>query len=140
VIGPTTVIITAAVVGFATGNTLADALVPPLIILAIDTVEANFVQPWLLSRRIVISPIAIFIMVVGLVWMWGPPAAITAVPMLIIFHTVSLHVPSLRPMALLLARETDHGDGTHGLGLRARRQKARAARTATRKAQPAAEG
>src|SRR5262249_51399398 len=128
VIGPTTVIITAAVVGFATGTTLYQMVAPAAIILSLDTVEANFVQPWLLSRRIVINPIAIFIMVIFLVWMWGAAAAITAVPTLIIFHTISLHVPSLRPVALLLARDTDHGDGTHGLGLRARRQKLRAAR------------
>ena len=128
VIGPTTVIIVAAIVGFATGTTLFQTLAPATIILALDTVEANFVQPWLLSRRIVINPIAIFIMVIFLVWMWGPAAAVTAVPTLIIFHTISLHVPSLRPVALLLARDTDHGDGTHGLGLRARRQKMRAAR------------
>lgn len=133
VIGPTTVILTAAIVGFATGDTVMEALLPPVILLAIDSVEANFIQPYLVGKRIVISPVAIFIMVVLLVWMWGAPAAITAVPMLIIFHTISLHVPSLRPVALMLARETDHGDGTHGLGLRARRQKLRAAR----KLQPA---
>jgi len=48
--------------------------------LALNTVEANLVQPWLLSRRIIISPVAIFLTIVALVWMWGPAAAITAVP------------------------------------------------------------
>ena len=120
VIGPAMVILTAVVISFGTGNTLVEWLLPPLILLSIHAVESNIVQPWLLSRRIVVNPLAIFIMVVLLVWMWGPAAAITAVPMLIIFHTISLHVPSLRPVALLLARDTDHGDGTHGLGLRAR--------------------
>jgi predicted PurR-regulated permease PerM len=105
IIGPTTVIVVAAVLGFATANTIAQALAPPLILLALNTVEANLVQPWLLSRRMVISPVAIFLTVVTLVWMWGPAAAITAVPILISFHTAALHVPILRPVGLLLASE-----------------------------------
>jgi predicted PurR-regulated permease PerM len=105
IIGPTTVIVAAALVGFATADTVAQALAPPLILLALNTIEANLVQPWLLSRRIVISPVAIFLTIVTLVWMWGPVAAITAVPGLIFFHTVALHVPALRPVGILLASE-----------------------------------
>jgi predicted PurR-regulated permease PerM len=80
-------------------------LAPPLILLALDTVEANFVQPWVLSRRIVISPIAILLTIVTLVWMWGAAAAITAVPALILVHTIAMHVPALRPIGFLLATE-----------------------------------
>jgi predicted PurR-regulated permease PerM len=111
VIGPTAVIFAAALVGFATGDTLADALAPPLILLGINTIEANLVQPWLLSRRIVLSPIAIFVMVALLLWMWGAAAAITAVPLLIFFQTISLHVPSLRAAGRLLATEYRSGEG-----------------------------
>ena len=110
VIGPTAVILCAALVGFATGETLTQALAPPLVLLAINTVEANLVQPWMLSRRIVISPIAIFVTVALLLWMWGVTAAITAVPLLIFFQTISLHVPSLRPAGRLLATEYVDGE------------------------------
>jgi predicted PurR-regulated permease PerM len=106
VLGPTTVILAAAIVGFAIGDTIGDALVPPLILLAINTIEANVVQPLMLSRRIVISPVAIFLIAVILVWMWGPAAAVAAIPLLIFVHTISLHVPALKPVALLLATET----------------------------------
>lgn len=105
VLGPTSTIVFAGVVGFASANTVTGALAPPLILLALNTVEANLVQPWVLSRRIVISPVAIFLTVVTLVWMWGPIAAITAVPILISFHTVAIHVPALRPVGLLMASE-----------------------------------
>jgi predicted PurR-regulated permease PerM len=109
IIGPTTIIVIAALVGFATAGTITDALLPPLILLAIDTVEAYLVQPWLFSRRLVISPIAIFVTVATLVWMWGPPAAIIAVPALILLHTVLMHVPSTKPFAVLLATEKGNG-------------------------------
>ncbi len=115
VLGPTSAIVFAALVGFASSNTIAGALAPPLILLALNTVEANLVQPWLLSRRIVISPIAIFLTVATLVWMWGPIAAITAVPILISFHTVATHVPALRPVALLMASN----EGAIALGRKA---------------------
>src|SRR5262249_37380820 len=59
VIGPTTVILASALVGLALAPTLAEAAWPPLILLAINTVEANVVQPLLLARRLVVSPIAI---------------------------------------------------------------------------------
>ncbi len=106
IIGPTTIILAAALVGFATQSTFFGAILPPAILLIIDTIEAYLVQPWLLSRRIVVSPVAIFVMVATLVWMWGPAAGIVAVPALILVHAVAMHVPSMRPFALLLATET----------------------------------
>lgn len=108
VIGPTTIIITAALYGIATAPTLVQALIPPAILLGLNTVEANVVQPLLLARRLVVSPIAIFITVATLVWMWGPPSAIVAIPALILIHTIMLHVPSLRPFAMMLATVDGH--------------------------------
>ncbi|HEY1630241.1 MAG TPA: AI-2E family transporter [Rhizomicrobium sp.] len=106
IIGPTTIIISSALVGFATADTLAGAFLPPAILLVIDTIEAYFVQPWLLGRRLVVSPIAIFVMIAVLVWMWGAAAAITAVPILIFIHTVLMHQPHLKPFAMFLATES----------------------------------
>ncbi|HEY2069758.1 MAG TPA: AI-2E family transporter [Rhizomicrobium sp.] len=111
IIGPTLVIVSAGLVGFATATSLAGAFVPVVILLIIDTVEAYFVQPWLVGRRVVVSPIAIFVTIATLVWMWGAPAAITAVPILIFIHTVLLHQPHLKPFAMLLATESPHRHG-----------------------------
>lgn len=107
IIGPTAIIISAAIYGLITGHTIFQMLLPPVLLLSIDTVEAYLVQPWLLSRRIVVSPVAIFVVVATLVWMWGAYAAITAIPALILLHTVAMHVPSMRAFAMLLA--TDEG-------------------------------
>ncbi len=109
IIGPTTIMICALLVGFATEPTIARSVLPFGIIIVIDTIEAYFLQPWLLSRRLVVSPIAIFVTLATLVWMWGAFAAITAVPILILLHTVMSHIPSLRPFARLLA--TEHHTG-----------------------------
>jgi predicted PurR-regulated permease PerM len=111
IIGPTTCIVAATAVGMATADTFAGALVLPAILLGIHALESNLVQPWLVARRLVVSPIAVFAMVATLVWMWGVFAAITAVPILILLHTVMMHVPSLRPFAGLLA--TEHATHPH---------------------------
>lgn len=123
IIGPTTIMICALLVGFATEPTIARSVLPFGIIIVIDTIEAYFIQPWLLSRRLVVSPIGIFVTLATLVWMWGAFAAITAVPILILVHTVMSHIPNLRPFARLLATEHDHGGHAHNHLLEPRRRR-----------------
>lgn len=114
IIGPTCVILAAGLVGLATADTLLGALVLPAILLGIHAIESNVVQPLLVARRLVVSPIAVFAMVAILVWMWGPFASITAVPILILVHTVMMHVASLKPWANLLATEhSTHPNHAH---------------------------
>jgi predicted PurR-regulated permease PerM len=105
ILGSTAIIASAAIYGLITGHTIVQILLPPVLLLSLDTIEAYLVQPWLLSRRIVVSPVAIFLVVAILIWMWGAYAAITAVPALILLHTVAIHVPAMRPFAMLLATE-----------------------------------
>jgi len=104
-IGPTGVILTCALVQFATQPTLADAAVAPIILVAINTLEANFITPLLVSRRTAVSAIAIFLTIALFVWLWGPAASIVAVPILILFTAIAKHVPSLHPYAILLQAE-----------------------------------
>jgi predicted PurR-regulated permease PerM len=123
IIGPTTIMICALLVGFATEPTIARSVLPFGIIIVIDTIEAYFLQPWMLSRRLVVSPIAIFVTLATLVWMWGAFAAITAVPVLILVHTVMSHIPSLKPFARLLATEHQRGGHAHKHLLEPRRRR-----------------
>ncbi|MBS0277862.1 MAG: AI-2E family transporter [Proteobacteria bacterium] len=109
IIGPTTVIVASAIYGLINGHTIWQMALPPVLLLSIDTIEAYLVQPWLLSRRIVVSPVAIFLVVAALVWMWGAYAAITAIPALILLHTIAMHVPAMRPFGMLLATEQGRG-------------------------------
>ena len=118
-IGPTSVILVCVLVQFATQPTLADAAVAPAILLAINTVEANFITPLLVSRRTAVSAIAIFLTIALFVWLWGPAASIVAVPMLILFTAIAKHVPSLQPYAVLLQAE---GGNASEIGNPARHQ------------------
>jgi predicted PurR-regulated permease PerM len=109
-IGPTAVILLCALVQFATQDTIGAAAVAPLILLGINTIESNFVTPFLVSRRIAVSAVAIFLALAVFIWLWGPMASILAVPLLILFHAIAKHVPSLRAYAVMLQAENDHAE------------------------------
>jgi predicted PurR-regulated permease PerM len=103
VIGPTGTIVAAAVVGVATEATLLVGLTGAAILLVINAVESQAIQPWLMARRIEINPVALFVGLAFVVWLWGVPAAIIAAPLLITIYTFSRHTPSLQPIAAILA-------------------------------------
>ena len=106
VVGPTSVIVASAVVGIATQQTLVAGLLGPGILLAINAVESQLVQPWVMARRIELNPVALFVSLAFVVWLWGVPAAIIAAPLLIVIYTFSKHTPALQPIAALLAPVT----------------------------------
>ena len=112
IIGPTTCIVAATAVGMATADHLhrgAGVAGDPV---GHPAVRSNFVQPWLVARRLVVSPIAVFAMVATLCLdVGGVFAAITAVPILILLHTVMMHVPVAAAFAGLLA--TEHATHPH---------------------------
>jgi predicted PurR-regulated permease PerM len=104
-IGPTGTMILCGIVQLITANTLFEAAMGPIIMFVLNLIESNLVTPWLVSRRVAVSSIAIFITVTFFLWLWGAFAAIVAVPMLILFSAVARHVPSLEPFAVLLLPE-----------------------------------
>lgn len=103
VIGPTGTIVAAAVVGIATEPTLLEGMMGAGIMLVINAIESQAVQPWLMARRIEINPVALFVALAFVVWLWGVPAAIIAAPLLIVVYTFSKHTPALAPIASILA-------------------------------------
>jgi predicted PurR-regulated permease PerM len=104
-IGPTGTMILCGIVQLVTANTLYEAALGPLIMFVLNLIESNAVTPWLVSRRVAVSSIAIFLTVTFFLWLWGAFAAIVAVPLLILFSAVARHVPSLEPFAVLLLPE-----------------------------------
>jgi predicted PurR-regulated permease PerM len=106
IIGPTGTIAAAAVVGVATEPTLLGGLTGAAIMLVINAIESQAVQPWLMARRIEINPVALFVALAFVVWLWGIPAAIIAAPLLITIYTFSRYTPALEPIAAVLAPVT----------------------------------
>lgn len=76
-------------------------------ILVIEQVMGNFIDPKLLGKRLAISPLVILVSLLVWSWVWGTVGALIAVPMTVLLIIVFAHVPSLRPVALLLSDEPD---------------------------------
>ncbi len=69
-------------VGLVSFDAPVQALLPPLIYIAVNAFEAYLVTPTILSRRLTINPIAVFLSVLFWGWIWGIPGALIAVPIL----------------------------------------------------------
>ena len=64
------------------------ALIPPMIFVGLHMVEANFVTPMIVGKRLTINPLAILVSLSFWSWVWGTTGALLAVPLLIIMKTI----------------------------------------------------
>ncbi|NUT00115.1 MAG: AI-2E family transporter [Sphingomonas sp.] len=74
--------------GLMTFPDVWSALFPPLIFTGLHLVEANFVTPMIVGKRLTISPLAILVSLSFWAWVWGTTGALLAVPLLIIMKTI----------------------------------------------------
>jgi predicted PurR-regulated permease PerM len=70
----------------------------------LTTVEAYFVTPSLLARRLTLNPVSVFLALIVFTWMWGAAGALLAVPMLASFKICCDHVEALQPIGVMLGR------------------------------------
>lgn len=87
-IGPGTMIVTLLGVGIVTFGTFYQALIAPLLFIAMSTIEGQFVTPTILGARLTLNPLFIFLSIAFWAWLWGPFGALLAVPLLIVILVV----------------------------------------------------
>ena len=61
----------------------AMSFVPPLIYVACNTTEGQFVTPALVGRNLSVNPLLVFLSLVFWLWLWGPIGGIVAIPILL---------------------------------------------------------
>lgn len=81
-VGAITMTAVLAVVGLLNFHDPLQGILPALGFISLTAVEGNLVTPFLLGRRMRLSPVAILIWLLIWGWMWGIPGALLAVPML----------------------------------------------------------
>ncbi|HEY0627029.1 MAG TPA: AI-2E family transporter [Allosphingosinicella sp.] len=64
------------------------ALLPAMIFVLVHLIEANFITPMIVGRRLTINPLLILVSLSFWSWIWGTTGALLAVPLLIIIRTV----------------------------------------------------
>lgn len=104
-LGVAMTILVVTFVSLLTFDTIGRVLMPPATILLVNIIEGQFLTPIIAGRRLALSPVAIFLALVVLGWIWGIIGVLIAVPVLATIKLVSEHVEPLFPLATLLGRE-----------------------------------
>lgn len=103
-VGAATLVGTLIFAGLVSFDTLGHSLLPAGIYLATNFVQANFVSPLVLGRRLTLNPVAIFIGLVFWLWIWGIPGAFIAVPLIATFKIFCDHIEALAPIGEFLGK------------------------------------
>jgi predicted PurR-regulated permease PerM len=79
-------------VGLVVFPTLTQALIPPLLYLAMGILEGHFITPSIMGHRFTLHPLTVFLSLIFWTWLWGPIGAFLAVPLLIIGVVAAGHL------------------------------------------------
>jgi predicted PurR-regulated permease PerM len=89
--------------GILTFDSLVHAFVAPAIYFVVMTICWQGVVPFVVGRRMTLSPVAVFIMIIVLGWTWGVIGALVAVPVLASLKIICDRVGPLRPISEFLS-------------------------------------
>lgn len=103
-IGATVMLGLLAMAGLVAFPDLGHALLVPGAYMAVNLVQANFVSPTVLGRRLTLNPVAILVGLVFWWWIWGVGGAFIAVPLLATFKIFCDHIESLAPIGEFLGK------------------------------------
>lgn len=130
-LGPLVVLLTLFLAGALTFDTVGEMLMPALAFGAINLVESNLVSPWVVGRRLELTPLAVFLAVMFAGWLWGIAGAFIAVPGLVATRSIARRSKRLRGWVTYLDRGREEPRPMRyllGLGRRSRAMHAAAVR------------
>ena len=103
-IGATVMVGLLAMAGLVVFPDVGRALLVPGAYLAVNLVQANFIGPTVLGRRLTLNPVAILVGLAFWWWIWGVGGAFIAVPLLATFKIFCDHIESLAPIGEFLGK------------------------------------
>ena len=102
-VGEAAIVILLTLAGILTFDTLVPALVAPVVYFVAMTTCWQGFMPFVVGRRMMLSPVAILIMIITMGWMWGVIGALVAVPVLASLKIICKRFESLDPVAEFLS-------------------------------------
>ena len=103
-LGAATMVIVLTIAGLTTFDSVGHALLVPAGFLIVSIIQANFVSPPLLGRRLTLNPVAIFVGLSVWFFIWGIPGAFMAVPLLAATKIFCDHTEALAPIGEFLGK------------------------------------
>jgi predicted PurR-regulated permease PerM len=92
-LGAATTAVVLLAVGLISLPTLGEAMIAPAAFVAFSTIEGQFVTPAIVGREFTVNPLAVFVSIGVLAWLWGPLGALLAMPILIAATAAAAHLP-----------------------------------------------
>ncbi|HET7366210.1 MAG TPA: AI-2E family transporter [Burkholderiales bacterium] len=94
-----------ATLAFAISNGWTPVLWTVGVFAALELLLAYVIEPWLYSKSVGLSPVAIIAAVMFWTWLWGPVGLLLATPLTVCVAVVGRHIPELGYLNLLLGVE-----------------------------------
>jgi len=101
-LGPMAIMVMLLLAGMMTFTELPQMLAPFGVFAVIHALESNVFSPWVVGRRLSLSPISVFLSVLFWGWVWGIAGALISVPLLIALRTVCRRRRGLRLLSRFL--------------------------------------
>jgi predicted PurR-regulated permease PerM len=142
-LGPLVFVALLLLAGTITYTTFGEIIAPAVAYALINVIESNFIAPWIVGRRLEMSPLFVFLAVMVCAWIWGVAGAFLAVPLLVIIRSAARRSKNLRLWCVYLDRgrpELPTMRALLGIGLRRRRRRASEASAAGGQADAAPHG
>jgi predicted PurR-regulated permease PerM len=95
------------VAGLSSFDSTTHALLVPGVYVAINVIQANVATPLLMSRRLTLNPVVIFVSLALWGFIWGVPGVLLAVPILATFRILCDHVESLAGIGAFLGERAE---------------------------------
>jgi predicted PurR-regulated permease PerM len=102
-VGEFAIVILLSLAGILTFDNLVQAFVAPAVYFVLMTICWQGVVPFVVGRRMTLSPVAVFITIIVLGWMWGVVGALVAVPVLASLKIICERIGPLNPVAEFLS-------------------------------------
>lgn len=83
-----------------------EALLTGGLLIGVDILVANLIEPYIVGKRTGVSALALLISALFWTWLWGPLGLLLATPITVCAAGVSRHVPALSFLQTLLGDET----------------------------------
>ncbi len=75
-----------------------------LILVGLDAVISNFLEPKLMGQGLGLSPLVVLFSLFFWGWLWGIPGMILAVPLMAVIKIVCANIPALIPVAEIMSK------------------------------------
>lgn len=75
------------------------------LILIIELISNNVIEPWLYGTRTGLSPLAIIVSAIFWTWLWGPVGLVLSTPLTVCLVVLGRHVPQFEFLEILFGSE-----------------------------------